>query len=109
MSIVLEPGNVTIAKLREIWEKQYSVKIKKSFKQNVDKSSKIVKKLSKSNLAIYGVNTGFGKLDKIKISEKDTERLQKNLILSHCCGIGEPLDISTTRLMMILKIYLQTL
>ena len=104
MSIVLEPGNITIAKLREIWEKQYSVKIKKSFKQNVDKSSKIVKKLSKSNLAIYGVNTGFGKLDKIKISEKDTERLQKNLILSHCCGIGEPLDISTTRLMMILKI-----
>ena len=81
MSIVLEPGNVTIAKLREIWEKQYSVKIKKSFKQNVDKSSKIVKKLSKSNLAIYGVNTGFGKLDKIKISEKDIERLQNNFFV----------------------------
>ena len=104
MSIVLEPGNVTIAKLREIWEKQYSIKIKKSFKQNVDKSSKIVKKLSKSNLAIYGVNTGFGKLSSVFIDQSDIKQLQLNLVRSHAAGIGSPFNIGIVRVAMALKI-----
>ena len=42
--------------------------------------------------AVYGVNTGFGKLASVKIAAKDTARLQRNLILSHCCGVGDALD-----------------
>jgi histidine ammonia-lyase len=42
--------------------------------------------------AVYGVNTGFGKLASVKIAPKDTATLQRNLILSHCCGVGEALD-----------------
>ena len=37
---------------------------------------------------VYGVNTGFGKLASHKIAAKDTSTLQRNLILSHCCGVG---------------------
>ena len=54
--------------------------------------------------AIYGVNTGFGKLASVKIPAAQTETLQRNLILSHCCGVGEALDPATTRLMMALKL-----
>jgi len=50
------------------------------------------------------VNTGFGKLASVKIAPGDTATLQRNLILSHCCGVGEPLEPATTRLMMALKL-----
>ncbi|WP_309668062.1 histidine ammonia-lyase, partial [Tabrizicola sp.] len=54
--------------------------------------------------AVYGVNTGFGKLASLKIAPQDTDILQRNLILSHCCGVGDPMDPATTRLMMALKL-----
>jgi histidine ammonia-lyase len=40
----------------------------------------------------------------VRVPPEDTARLQRNLILSHCCGVGEPLDAATTRLMMVLKL-----
>ena len=54
--------------------------------------------------AVYGVNTGFGKLASLKIAPKDTAKLQENLILSHCCGVGEPLAPEIVRLVMALKL-----
>ena len=50
------------------------------------------------------MNTGFGKLANIKIAPEDTETLQKNLILSHCCGVGDPMPRNVARLMMALKL-----
>ena len=50
------------------------------------------------------MNTGFGKLASVKIAAGDTAKLQRNLVLSHCCGVGEALDVNTTRLMMVLKL-----
>ena len=54
--------------------------------------------------AVYGVNTGFGKLASVKIASADTAALQRNLILSHCCGVGEPVPRPLVRLMMALKL-----
>ena len=56
------------------------------------------------NAATYGVNTGFGKLASIKIDAGDVATLQRNLILSHCCGVGQPLPENVVRLMMSLKL-----
>ena len=53
---------------------------------------------------VYGINTGFGKLASVRIAPDDTETLQRNLILSHCCGVGDALEPATTRLMMALKL-----
>ena len=53
---------------------------------------------------VYGVNTGFGKLASIKIGQEDTATLQRNLILSHCCGVGEPISRGMVRLIMSLKL-----
>nr|WP_272214322.1 histidine ammonia-lyase [Marinicella sp. W31]MDC2879854.1 histidine ammonia-lyase [Marinicella sp. W31] len=50
------------------------------------------------------MNTGFGKLASIKIDAADTARLQRNLILSHCCGVGAPLVTDIVRLIMVLKL-----
>jgi histidine ammonia-lyase len=54
--------------------------------------------------AVYGVNTGFGKLASLKIASADTATLQRNLILSHCCGVGDPMSRPVARLMMTLKL-----
>jgi histidine ammonia-lyase len=54
--------------------------------------------------AVYGVNTGFGKLAASRSPRKIRKRLQKNLILSHCCGVGEPMPEDVARLMMVLKL-----
>ncbi len=53
---------------------------------------------------MYGINTGFGKLACIRIDAADVVTLQRNLILSHCCGVGEPLPENIVRLIMALKL-----
>jgi histidine ammonia-lyase len=53
---------------------------------------------------VYGVNTGFGKLSSIRIDAADTATLQRNLIRSHCCGVGAPLAAPVVRLIMTLKL-----
>ncbi|MFI0843575.1 histidine ammonia-lyase [Mesorhizobium sp. IMUNJ 23232] len=53
---------------------------------------------------VYGINTGFGKLASVRIPANDVETLQRNLILSHCCGVGEPLAPEIVRLIMALKL-----
>ena len=50
------------------------------------------------------MNTGFGKLASIKIDRADVATLQRNLILSHCCGVGDPLPETIVRLVMTLKL-----
>src|SRR5690606_9861381 len=60
--------------------------------------------IAAGNEPVYGVNTGFGKLASIKIDAADTATLQRNLILSHCCGVGAPLPENVVRLIMALKL-----
>ena len=72
-------------------------------KQAVDRSRMIVAQAADSDRPIYGVNTGFGKLATVRIDKAETMQLQRNLILSHCGGIGQPLPDAVTRLAMILK------
>ena len=63
-----------------------------------------VSKAAAGGVAVYGVNTGFGKLANVPIAEDQTATLQRNLVLSHCCGVGETLEAPTTRMMMVLKL-----
>ena len=53
--------------------------------------------------AVYGANTGFGLLSDVRIAPEDVEKLQENLIRSHCAGVGEPLAADVVRVMMILR------
>ena len=44
---------------------------------------------SKKGEAVYGINTGFGKLANVRIADSDLETLQRNLVLSHAAGVGD--------------------
>jgi len=57
-----------------------------------------------AGLPVYGVNTGFGKLSEVTIAPQDAVQLQRNLIRSHACAVGEPLPVPTVRALMVLRI-----
>ena len=104
MTVVLIPGEARLAQLETIWRKGEAVELDDKAKPAIEAAAALVREAANGDEAIYGVNTGFGKLASVRIKPEDTEQLQRNLVLSHCCGVGEPLDIDTTRLMLALKL-----
>ncbi|KKW27627.1 MAG: histidine ammonia-lyase [Candidatus Kaiserbacteria bacterium GW2011_GWB1_52_6] len=61
-------------------------------------------KLRSNKELLYGINTGFGSLCDTPISEKNLTKLQKNLVMSHACGVGEEVSPEIVRLMLLMKI-----
>lgn len=61
-------------------------------------------KIKDNNAVIYGINTGFGSLCNIRISNTELEELQENLVLSHACGMGDKIPHNIARLILLLKI-----
>lgn len=99
----LTPGSVTLAQLREIWAGG-PVALDDSAWAAVEGSSAAVGRIVASGRTVYGINTGFGLLAQTRIPAERLEELQRNLILSHSAGLGEPLDPRIVRLMMALKV-----
>jgi histidine ammonia-lyase len=104
MTVILTPGFATLAQLRDIWSGQKPATLDLSSHAGINAAADLVAQAAAGDAAVYGINTGFGKLASVKIAAKDVATLQRNLILSHCCGVGDPLDSATTRLMMVLKL-----
>ena len=100
----LIPGAVTLAQLERIYRSGAAARLDESARPGVERAASRIAAAAAGSAAVYGVNTGFGKLASIKIAAQDTETLQKNLILSHCCGVGEPMPHAVARLMMVLKL-----
>ncbi len=64
----------------------------------------VVDKIVASGKTVYGINTRFGKFSETKISDHEIEELQRRIVLSHACGVGEPIPTDICKLMMLLKI-----
>jgi histidine ammonia-lyase len=62
-----------------------------------------VERLAAGDEPVYAVNTGFGYLSNARIPHADLAQLQHNLLRSHACGVGEPLDVETVRAMMLIR------
>lgn len=102
--LTLIPGAVTLADLEQIFRDGTAIKLDPSCRPAMIDSQARIAAAASGDAAIYGVNTGFGKLASVKIDAKDTASLQHNLILSHCCGVGPPIPREHARLMMALKL-----
>lgn len=72
-------------------------------RERMTASRAVVDRLVESNAAAYGVNTGFGKMASVRISRKQIQQLQLNLVRSHACGVGAPLSEHETRAMLLLR------
>ncbi len=104
MTLVLAPGTATLADLAAIWRSDGAVTLAPEARPAVEAAERLVAAAAASGEPVYGVNTGFGKLANIRIAADALATLQRNLVLSHCCGVGEPLDARTTHLMLALKL-----
>lgn len=102
--MILSPGQTSLAELQTIWRGDDPVTLTPDAFDAIDAAHARIVAAAAGNAPVYGVNTGFGKLASLKIEPSDTETLQRNLILSHSCGVGEALEANTTRLMMALKL-----
>jgi len=71
----------------------------------INKSRQNVDKMAASDKAIYGINTGFGPLCDTQISPQETNLLQKNLLITHAVGVGEPIAKPISKLMLITKVH----
>ncbi len=104
IAINLKPGTLGLRSMEQAYREGVTVSIDPAAKVAVDHAAKVVAAAAAGDAPVYGVNTGFGKLAHTRIDAEDTETLQRNLILSHCCGVGEPLSEQVVRLVMLLKI-----
>jgi histidine ammonia-lyase len=102
-AIVVTPGRVSLDDLSKVLAGA-TIELDPAFWPRVDVASAIVAKAAAAGAPVYGINTGFGKLASKRIPPDQTMLLQRNLILSHCCGVGQPTPEPIVRLMMALKI-----
>lgn len=68
------------------------------------KAYEFVKKKIEDKKPVYGITTGFGKLSSVFIEQEQSSKLQKNLIMSHACGVGKPFSEDVVRAIMLLRI-----
>ncbi len=104
MTLIVTPGHVALTDLEQVFREKTPVKLDRAARADVEASAAMIAKAAAGDTPVYGVNTGFGKLASIRIPADDVATLQRNLILSHCCGVGAPLDADVTRLIMTIKL-----
>ena len=103
MTVALRAGEASLADWRAIW-RGAAVAIDPSHRPAVAASAATVGRILARGEPVYGINTGFGKLAGVRIEPADLALLQRNIVLSHAAGVGEPASVATTRLMMALKL-----
>ncbi len=102
--MMITPGQLTHDQIRQFYHSSIPVKLDDSCWSQVENSHSVVLNLMQQGETIYGINTGFGLLANKQIPESDLEQLQLNIVRSHSAGVGELLDDSVVRLVMLLKL-----
>lgn len=105
MKKIIDNAWVTLVELDEILNKNYTLELAEGTRAKIQTCrSYLDEKVAKSERLIYGVNTGFGSLCNTAISNDDLEQLQRNLVLSHACGMGERVPNDLVKRMLLLKV-----
>jgi histidine ammonia-lyase len=102
-SLQITPGAFTLDQLQAIHAGGLTLTIDPAARPAIRASAAIVARAAQGGAAVYGVNTGFGKLANQRIDQASLDQLQLNLIRSHSVGVGEPLSPPVVRLMLATK------
>ncbi len=90
--------------IKEIIDNNYKLALSDEARRAIQKCrSYLDRRFENDENPVYGINTGFGSLYKVKISNDQLSQLQENLILSHACGVGEEVALPIVKLMLLLK------
>src|SRR5436190_19176615 len=103
MTLTLNPTAIDLAALRQLWQGA-PARLDDASLDRVRASAASVERIIAGGETVYGINTGFGLLANTRIPPERLAELQRNLILSHSCGLGDMLPRSVVRLMIVLKL-----
>lgn len=103
-TLVLKPGALDLAQLRQAYLQPLRMELDPAAYAAIDASVACVESILAEGRTAYGINTGFGLLASTRIAPADLEKLQRSLVLSHAAGVGEALDDDLVRLIMLLKV-----
>ncbi len=95
---------LSLTQLRAIWSGRGALTLDAADYKRIDESAAAVQRALATGAALYGINTGFGKLASKRIEPAQLEQLQRNLVLSHAVGVGPELPERVVRLAMAIKI-----
>ena len=104
MTLTIENQLVGLADLRAAWLSPLTVIIGDDARRRIAESNEFIADVVAGGEKVYGVNTGFGQLAQMRISDDELVRLQENLVRSHAVGVGKDLDDDIVRLVMLMKV-----
>jgi histidine ammonia-lyase len=102
-TIIIDGEHLSFEGLYQVVHEHALVEISTAARERMTASRKVIERLIQSDAAVYGVNTGFGKMASVRISREQIGELQLNLVRSHACGVGPPLNEPETRAMLALR------
>ena len=103
--ILLGEPDLPLTTLVALSRPKNRVALSERSKKAIDACRAIVDRAVRKGATMYGINTGFGKLAGVRIVDAQLGQLQKNLLLSHATGVGEPLTVPQSRLAFALRIH----
>ncbi len=105
-TVYIDGENLTLQEVEEVALKGARVELSPQVEPRVNLCRRFVEGIVESEETVYGINTGFGKLCRVRINRDQLSRLQENLIKSHSVGVGRGLSIPETRGIMLLRVNL---
>jgi len=104
MQVYIDGNSLTLEDFINITRKNYKIQLTEEAKERIRKSRALIDRYLEEERIVYGITTGFGKFSDVSITGQEGKQLQKNLIISHACGVGEPLAEEVVRGIMLLRI-----
>lgn len=102
--VILDGNSLTLEDFIRIVRGGFKVEISQEAMKRVEKARSLVDRFVEEEKVVYGITTGFGKFSDVVISSEETKSLQRNLIISHSCGVGNPLHEEAAKGIMVLRI-----
>lgn len=102
--VIITGSSLTVEEIIAVCRFGAEVELSEESRQNILASRQIVEELVEEEKVVYGITTGFGKFSDVVISKEECKLLQKNLIITHAVGAGEPFGRDAARGIMLLRI-----
>jgi histidine ammonia-lyase len=106
MNLIIDSHPLTFESLEDVVSGNAVVSLSDQAKERIRFCREYLdKKIAGQSEPVYGITTGFGSLCNRSINNQDLSQLQTNLVVSHACGIGDPVSDEIVRLMLVLKAF----
>lgn len=103
-NMIIDGHSLNLEKFIEVTRGYRKIEIDDKAKKRINKARELVDKFVDEERVSYGITTGFGKFSDVVISKEDAKKLQRNLIISHSCGVGKTFEEDIVRGIMLLRI-----